>query len=446
MENFNNDKEFVKSYNYDHYSNIIAENVDDLIYDKFYYNEQISKSFKKNNKPSKTSYIFKSQNKIYPEKILSFKNNYINKKKNNKAIKRVFFTLDKLFVSKDEDIIRYKNFINNNRRVISYLKNRKLNNFKNSIINDKNKENKNTNKSCSDINPFNKIQKNKNNRSNISYNIENSKEQSNSKDNKLYLLNIKKQNSNNYRINDLNLYNKSQKNESDISNNLTIRTSFSKSNKNNYKYRNFHSMKESFLIKEKTKFNYSNISDIINDNHKYEKIFNFSKKKLKKKKSLKEEDKNSFKDVDFNYLSFSYPKKENDIKQKHYNNHRYQKHFRNERECPLCKSITIKTKINEQLMGILNENDKDKKLNKNNIRKIIFKNNSNCYISNNKNINKPSSSKIQLYKKDLCFFNATKGISNSKSDIDLANPKTDKNSYIYKKMNNDFPVMVYYFK
>ena len=141
-------------------------------------------------------------------------------------------------------------------------------------------------------------------------------------------------------LNDLNLYNKSQKNESDISNNLTIRTSFSKSNKNNYKYRNFHSMKESFLIKEKTKFNYSNISDIINDNHKYEKIFNFSKKKLKKKKSLKEEDKNSFKDVDFNYLSFSYPKKENDIKQKHYNNHRYQKHFRNERECPILKKPT----------------------------------------------------------------------------------------------------------
>ena len=276
MENFNNDKEIVKSYNYDHYSNIIAENVDDLIYDKFYYNEQISKSFKKNNKPSKTSYIFKSQNKIYPEKILSFKNNYINKRKNIKAIKRVFFTLDKLFVSKDEDIIRYKNFINNNRRVISYLKNRKLNNFKNSIINDKNKKIENTNKSCSDINPFNKIKKKKNNISNISYNLEKSKEQSNSKDNKLYLLNMKKQNSNNYRINDLNLYNKSQKNESDISNNLTIRTSFSKSNKNNYKYRNFHSMKESFLIKEKTKFNYSDISDIINDNHKYDKIFNFS--------------------------------------------------------------------------------------------------------------------------------------------------------------------------
>jgi hypothetical protein len=153
MENFNNDKEFGKSYNYDYYSNIIAENVDDLIYDKFYYNEQISKSFKKNNKPSKTSYIFKSQNKIYPEKILSFKNNYINKKKNNKPIKRVFFTLDKLFVSKDEDIIRYKNFINNNRRVISYLKNRKLNNFKNSIIN----ENKNINKSCGDLNTCNKI-------------------------------------------------------------------------------------------------------------------------------------------------------------------------------------------------------------------------------------------------------------------------------------------------
>ena len=459
MEDINNDDSNDKSYRYDNYCNIIVENVDDLLYDKFDYDEKDIKIYNnKKNKQHTTSYIFKNKQNSHSQKNNS-KNSYSNKNIIKKKIKPVLFTLDKIYISKDEDNIRYKQFINKNKKFIMYLKNNKLNKKANSIKN-KNIENKNKKLCHVDINIFNKIQKNNKDinenkcEDNKDDNKDNNKDDnkdnvinSNYNENSYYrnILNSEKQNNryNCRRINNLNLYKYySQKNTNKISNKISL-------NKNyymNYMNRNYHSMKDSLLLnKEKNKLNkYINLNDLFNEKMMYK---TYLKKKFKKKKinnDNKKEEENPSKDLDFNLISFSYPKKEDNIKQYHNENHNYKKHFGGEKDCPLCQSISIKTKNNEQLMGVY-KNDKQNITKKNNIRKILFKNNSNSNISQKNNKN-DSSSKIIYYKKDLGFFNATKGISNSNSAIDLCNSNNNKISYIYKKNNKDFPVMIYYFK
>ena len=94
-------------------------------------------------------------------------------------------------------------------------------------------------------------------------------------------------------------------------------------------------------------------------------------------------------------------------------------------------------------MGIIFNNKSKPK--KENIREKVFRKNFGKNIHSNKN----SNSKIIQYRKNLCFYNATKGIleSNSVKEIkSLNNSKTNKNSFSYNYVINNSPIMIYYFK
>ena len=120
----------------------------------------------------------------------------------------------------------------------------------------------------------------------------------------------------------------------------------------------------------------------------------------------------------YNYLSFcSYPKKIEKNKINYNINYNIaKKHFSDQVNCPVCQSNSLKTKLREQSLGIFKDN------NKNDIRQMKYRNKMYSKIYNKKNMKKYnqiyknfSNSKIQQYQKKFCFFNATKGITKSKS-------------------------------
>ena len=435
MENINNLQTKKNSYKFDRFSNIIAENADDLLYDRFYFNEEQNNMKKR----KKNSYNEKSDS----EETISI--NYLIKKR-----KKVY-NFKNMYFSKDIDNERYKKFITNNKKILSYLKNKK----RNLNINDNNNEGINKNNSCQNIiknddemenkkkceidesniyKQFQKLNKTSLNKNNISlydkynsstffdYNQENSKNINNSRINK---------NKYYFMLNNINFYDYVRKRNNiskkyDFSNKLTIKTNYYKLNlNNNYIY--------NIKKKRKRRNKYKNINNLINENN------------------IDEENKSNEDNLsNYDYISFSYPKQEIDIKH-YYSKYDYmEKHCRDELNCPICKSNLLKTSLKEKSMGVFKENTKDKIKNNINKKKLISKK---YYIRNKEKYNKINksiySSKIQQYQKQFCFFNATKGIqkSNSINEIkSLRYAQTNKNSFNRKNISCDSPIILYYFK
>ena len=127
-----------------------------------------------------------------------------------------------------------------------------------------------------------------------------------------------------------------------------------------------------------------------------------------------------------------------------------EKHCRDVSNCPICQANFFKTSLKEKEMGVFKENIKDKIKSNLYKKKLIAKK---YYIRNKEKYNKINkiiySSKIQQYKKQFCFFNATKGIqkSNSSNEIkSLRYAQTNKNSSNKKNIASDSPIILYYFK
>ena len=460
MENINKMQGNKKSYKFDNFSNIIAENVDDLLYDKFYFNDEEQKRLKKR---KKTSYKNLKDNNSEDTISISF-----TPKKHKKK-----YNLRNIYINKDIENQRYQKFIKNNRKILSYLKNKK----RNILVNENNNEFINKNNICQSFvknddemekkkklknlerekynqnykdelyesniyKQFKKINATSLNRNNRSlydkynsstffnYNQENSKNINNSRD---ITINIYNKNKNYYLLNNINLYNYSEKRNKickkyEFSSNLGLKSNYYKLNiNNNYVY--------NINIKRKKKRKNKNIN-----------LYN-----LIKENNIDAENKNSHDSpLNYNYISFSYPKNQMDIKH-YFSNYDYiEKHCRNALNCPICQSNLLKSSLKEKEMGIFQENLKDKKKKNFDRKKNIAKK---YYIRNKEKYNKINkiiySSKIQQYKKQYCFFNATKGIqkSNSSNEIkSLRYSQTNKNSYNRNNIASDTPIILYYFK
>lgn len=454
MEIINNIQTNKRSYKFDHFKNIIAENVDDLLYDKFDFNNEAQKRFKKRKKSS-----YENLNDNYDsEETISIKD---AKKKHKKL-----YNFRNLYISSDIDNKRYQKFIKNNKKILLYLKNKKIN------ININDKNNESINKNCSqnndnekenqkklnsleieknkynnEIDESNQFQKlnrtsfNRNNRSLydkynsftfLDYFQENSKNKNNSRD---ITLNIFNKNKNYFLINNINLYNYTEKRyktpkKYEFSPNFAGKTNYYKLNLNNNYLYNLNIKK-----KKKRKNRFTNINKLIKENNK-------------------DNESNCIEDdLSNNYISFSYPKNKNQIDIKHYSS-KYdfmEKHCRDVSNCPICQANLLKTNIKEKAMGVFQENIKDKIKNNVNRKKLIAKK---YYIRNKEKYNKINniiySSKIQQYKKQFCFFNATKGIqkSNSNNEIkSLRYSQKNKNSNNRKNItSSDTPIILYYFK
>lgn len=464
LVNNNNLKLNYQSYNYDQYSNIIAENIDDLLYDKFYYNiEPIKKSVKTNDKP-------KYPNKINPKKV----------KNKNYKIKY------NLFIYNSIDIKKYKDFINKNKKIFLSLQNKHKK--KRNISHNKKKEIINKNNSAIITDKFNKIKnkihenmssieeykerkekinkllkletskqknidsdnfaKNKNKLTNLSnYNLDNSKNKNDLLKGKLNDKNLSQINNEKFYNNLEKLYNLKKCNYNFL-NKFPIHANNYKS-KENFKDNYFSSSNKNIFNFLSNK-NKNNVQKIKYDNYPN---INFIKKRNKNKKftnltsneKKKEDEKIIDDNFDENFVSFSYPKNLNNTTLCQHKDHHYyyRKHFGNQFDCPLCQTNSEKTILNKRKMGIIFNNKSKPK--KENIREKVFRKNFGKNIHSNKN----SNSKIIQYRKNLCFYNATKGIqeSNSVKEIkSLNNSKTNKNSFSYNYVINNSPIMIYYFK
>ena len=418
----NNDKKLLKkkSYKYDNFNNIIVENVDDLLYDKFYFNEEPAKSI---SKPK----IISENNSIEESNDDDDKTN-----ENNSKIKNKNRYINNLYIPDEIEIKRYKTFLKNNKKLLLNYSNKnkkrkiviKENNTENSIKEIRLNKDANVNANNKKINDKDKDLKDETN-INISENKYNQIPSLSINNN---IMNNNRYNRSNSKILSFNSFNKNK----DINNSI-----FLINNINFYNYygglSNFPKSNYNFLFGSYTKFK-------------------FKKKKKEKSDFGKEEHK------------FNYTKKLENKKINYYTNYEIaEKHCNDLMNCPVCQSNSLKAKLKEESMGIF----KDK--NKNDIRKIKYRKNMYSNLYNKRNMEKYkkeenyfSHSKIQQYQKKFCFFNSTKGIikSNSAEEIKCFRPKTSKNfgainsnlGWIKKDNKNnqniirDNPVILYYFK
>ena len=439
MSNINNIQKNKKSYKFDHFSNIIAENVDDLLYDRFYFNEE-HKSMKKSKKSS-----HKHLNENSDSEEAGSMKKKIKKRK-------IIYNFRNMYISKDIENERYKKFIKNNKKILEHLKNIK----RNLHINDKNNENIYKNNSCQNIiknddeneknnipdmyTQFKKLNLtsvnnnrslyNKNNSFTFfDYNQENSKYNNNSRD---ITINIYNKHKNYFLINNINYYNFTEKRHKipkkyQFSNKLAINTNYYKLNlNNNYIY--------NIKKKKRRRNKYTNINNLVKENN------------------VDDENKSNEDNLsNYNFVSFSYPKNRIDNIKHYFSKYDYmEKHCRDVSNCPICQANFFKTSLKEKEMGVFKENIKDKIKSNLYKKKLIAKK---YYIRNKEKYNKINkiiySSKIQQYKKQFCFFNATKGIqkSNSSNEIkSLRYAQTNKNSSNKKNIASDSPIILYYFK
>ena len=428
----NNDKKLLnkKSYKYDNFNNIIAENVDDLLYDKFYFNEEPEKS--------KSKPIIKSENNSIEES--DDDDNKTNE--NNSKIKNKNRYINNLYSPDEIEIKRYKTFLKNNKKLLLYYSNK---NKKRKIVI---KEN-NTESSIKEIHL------------NKDVNVNNKKINDKDKD-------IKD------KVN-INISDKAfnQIPSLSINNNIMNNNRYNRSNPKISSFNSFDNNKETnknmFLINNINFYNYyGGLSNFPKKNYNFLSMYtnnSYTKFKFKKKKKEKTDFANEEHKFNYNkYYPFSFPKKLEKNKINYYTNYEIaEKHCNDLMNCPVCQSNSLKAKLKEESMGIFKDN------NKKDIRQIKFRKNMYSNLYNKRNMEKYkkkenyfSHSKIQQYQKKFCFFNSTKGImkSNSAEEIKAFRPRTSKNfssvnsnlGWIKKDNKNnqsiirDNPVILYYYK
>ena len=432
MEDNNNILANNKSYNFDNFNNIIVENVDDLLYDKFFFNNE-----QRNN-------LDRIDISLINRKI---NNNFINhnsKKQKKKLNHKTYNLINNFYISKEIDNKRYKDFIKRNKDILLYFKNRNKNDsekisknnsfkiFKKPII--RISQNKIKMKELEIENFSNEFFKNENNEEELFKHFKKINQTSLNKNNNF--MNGRYYSSTNFHY-------------------------FQENSKSNYKSKDRKENKKNyFLINNFNFYNYSeksakfknklkNSNKLIKENQKFLKFHKLSSKIPNECFSFDEQ--NILEDrIKYNLISFSYPKIEANKINYNTNYHFAEKHFSNEANCPVCQSLLKKKILNEKLMGLFKE-DENIKINSF-LRKKMYKNKFLCGKLNKINYIFPNS-KIQQYKKQLSFYNATKGIKKSKSDDEfkyLDRAKKNKNKYINKRNKTKFlgysPVILYYFK